>query len=206
MYTNHSFRTPSARVRLMAATAFIWISGWADINAQTLLSDSQVTIRQVTWSGNQVFDSKTLAQHLGIRPAKQYRKKALPSELAETDLRKTSTADQGIRSIYRNRGHWFFSQQILQVAAGENQVDIHIRIFEGPQMRVGQLVVEGTPAFTPAEIEKLTGIRTGEVFNEAQITASGRPLVKSGKIKGNMQIIPRLNAASNAIDIVYSFP
>ncbi|MCU0352410.1 MAG: hypothetical protein MUD08_01520 [Cytophagales bacterium] len=167
-----------------------------------------VSIRNIFLTGNQVFDEKTLIKALGLPVSKRHKKDNIQLEIAQADLTRGKSdgkTPQGITSLYRNRGYWFFSYQVLTTPVGNGQADLQIRVFEGPQMKIGQITTEGETPFAAAEIQRLTKLSSGEVFNEFKVISSFAALRRTGKVKGNAQVAPRLNPKTNAIDIVYTF-
>ena len=145
---------------------------------------------------------------MGLAASDRYKKNRIQLQVLEDDLARGKSdgkSPQGITSLYRNQGYWFFSYQIIERIVDEKQAAIQVVITEGPQMKVGRITVEGKASVAPDDIRKLTGIASGEIFNEFKVISSFGSLQKTGKIKGNTQVTPRLNPNTRAIDITYTF-
>jgi|GEM_PF-4659308 len=190
----------------------LFMLGWQIAFSQTFTPQpdteaGQVSIRNLTWVGNQAFDSQMLAKVMHLPLSGKHARKDIPLRMLEQDLgrAKSDGKAQGITSFYRNQGYFFFSYQVLTTPVTNGQVDVQIRIFEGPRMKLGQVIVEGVSPLTAVEIQQLTGLISGEVFNEFRVVQSFQNLRKTRKIKGNAQVTPRLNPAEQVIDLVYSF-
>nr|GFC95825.1 hypothetical protein [Tanacetum cinerariifolium] len=86
--------------------------------------------RNISWTGNYLYDSKTLSSVLGIKKGTPYSKETLDKRLSY------NPTGQDVTSLYMNDGYLFFSIDPVETKVQGDSIDIEMRISEGVQARV----------------------------------------------------------------------
>ena len=94
--------------------------------------------RNVSWTGNSVYETRQLNDMLGISKGETYDKKTLHKRLGigkHADYEDMSS----ISSLYQNNGYLFSSIDPGEVVVGEDSIDINVKIFEGKQAKINEV-------------------------------------------------------------------
>lgn len=159
---------------------------------------SKFYFRNITFTGNTVYTSETLARHLRIAKGDPYNRTEL-----ETNLNYNPSGTD-ITSMYMDNGYLFFSVTPVEVAVENDSIDIEIRIVEGKQARIRNVIVEGNTITNDKVIMRELHTRPGDLFSRDAILRSRRELVTLGYFKEESIIPePRPNREDGTVDIVY---
>ena len=154
--------------------------------------------RNITFSGNTVYSSETLAQHLRINKGDPYNKTILETNLTY------NPSGTDITSMYMDNGYLFFEVHPIEVAVDGDSIDIDIRIVEGKQARIRNVVVEGNTITNDKIIYRELHTKPGDLFSRDAVIRSRRELVTLGYFKEESLIPePRPNAKDGTVDIIY---
>ena len=154
--------------------------------------------RNITFSGNTVYSSEILAQHLRINKGDPYNK-----SLLETNLQYNPSGTD-ITSLYMDNGYLFFRATPVEVAVENDSIDIEIRIVEGKQARIRNVWVEGNTITNDKVIMRELHTRPGDLFSRDAVLRSRRELVTLGYFKEETLIPePRPDAKNGTVDIIY---
>ncbi len=154
--------------------------------------------RNISFSGNTVYSSETLAQHLRINKGDPYNKTILETNLTY------NPSGTDITSMYMDNGYLFFEVHPIEVAVADDSIDIEIRIVEGKQARIRNVVVEGNTVTNDKIIYRELHTKPGDLFSRDAVIRSRRELVTLGYFKEESLIPePRPNAKDGTVDIIY---
>ena len=154
--------------------------------------------RNITFSGNTVYPSELLAKHLRINKGDPYNKTTLETNLTY------NPSGTDITSMYMDNGYLFFNVTPVEVAVEGDSIDIDIRIVEGKQARIRNVVVEGNTVTNDKIIYRELHTKPGDLFNRDAIIRSRRELVTLGYFKEETLIPePRPNSNDGTVDIIY---
>lgn len=154
--------------------------------------------RDISFRGNTVYPSDVLAKHLRIEKGDPYNRTTLEQNL------KYNPSGTDISSMYMDNGYLFFSATPVEVGAENDSIDIEVRIVEGKQARVRNVIVEGNTITNDRVIMRELHTRPGDLFSRDAIMRSRRELATLGYFKEE-SIIPdaRPNPKDGTVDIVY---
>jgi len=154
--------------------------------------------RNITFSGNTVYSSETLLEHLRIKKGDSYNKTIL-----ETNLRYNPSGTD-IYSMYMDNGYFFFMATPVEVAVENDSIDIEIRIVEDKQARIRNVIVEGNTITNDKIIMRELHTKPGDLFSRDAVIRSRRELATLGYFKEESLIPePRPNKADGTVDIIY---
>lgn len=154
--------------------------------------------RNITFSGNTVYSSETLSKHLRINKGDPYNKTILETNLTY------NPSGTDIYSMYMDNGYLFFSANAVEVAVENDSIDIEIRIVEGKQARIRNVIVEGNTITNDKIIMRELHTKPGDLFSRDAVIRSRRELVTLGYFKEESLIPePHPNKEDGTVDIVY---
>ena len=131
--------------------------------------------RNVTWTGNSVYETRQLNDMLGISKGETYDKKTLHKRLGigkHADYEDMSS----ISSLYQNNGYLFSSIDPGEVVVGEDSIDINVKIFEGKQAKINEVKISGNHRVNDRVIRRELYVRPGELYNRALLMQTIRQL------------------------------
>lgn len=154
--------------------------------------------RNITFSGNTIYDDETLRRSLRIEKGDPYNRTTLDQNLTY------NPSGTDITSLYMDNGYLFFKVVPVEIAVEGDSIDIEIRIFEGKQARVRNVWVEGNTITNDKIIMRELHTRPGDLFSRDALLRSRRELITLGYFKEESVIPePRPNEADGTVDIVY---
>lgn len=159
---------------------------------------NKYTFRNITFAGNTIYSSETLARHLRIKKGDPYNEEQLMTNISY------NPSGTDITALYMDNGYLFFSATPVEVAAENDSIDIEIRIVEGKQARIRNVSVEGNTITNDRIIMRELYTRPGDLFSRDAILRSRRELATLGYFKEESIIPePRPNREDGTVDIVY---
>ncbi|MCR4660351.1 MAG: outer membrane protein assembly factor BamA [Bacteroidales bacterium] len=154
--------------------------------------------RNITFSGNTIYDSETLARHLRIAKGDPYNR-----TLLETNIN-FNPSSTDIASMYMDNGYLFFRATPVEMAVEGDSIDIEIRITEGKQARIRNVSVEGNTVTNDNIILRELHTRPGDLFSRSDVIRSRRELATLGFFQEDkINPVPKPNAEDGTVDIVY---
>jgi outer membrane protein insertion porin family len=155
--------------------------------------------RNITWSGNYIYDSATLSRVLGIKKGDVYDTETLSKRLnfSQTDL--------DITSLYMDDGYLFFQVKPVEVAIEGDSVDVEIQISEGTQANINRVILNGNDKTSDKVV--LREIRTypGQKFSRSDLIRSQREISTLGYFDPEkVEINPQPNPEDGTVDIEYN--
>ncbi|QHL88396.1 outer membrane protein assembly factor BamA [Nibribacter ruber] len=155
--------------------------------------------RNITWSGNYLYDDAFLSRVLGLQKGDVYNKEELDKRLNynpnETD----------VTSLYMDDGYLFFQIEPVEVAVEGDSIDIEMRLSEGSQAKINSIAVSGNTKTSDHVILRELRTLPGQNFSRAALIRSQREIAALGYFdpeKIGMNPIP--NPANGTVDIQYS--
>lgn len=159
---------------------------------------NKFTFGNITFSGNTIYSSETLARYLRINKGDPYNEEQLMTNISY------NPSGMDISSLYMDNGYLFFSATPVEVAVNNDSIDIEIRIVEGKQARIRNVSVEGNTITNDRIIMRELYTRPGDLFSRDAVLRSRRELATLGYFKEESIIPePRPNREDGTVDIVY---
>ena len=154
--------------------------------------------RNITFSGNTIYPSELLAKHLRINKGDPYNRTLLEQNLTY------NPSGTDISSMYMDNGYLFFEANPVEVGVENDSIDIEIRIKEGKQARIRNVIVEGNTLTNDRVIMRELHTRPGDLFSRDAIFRSRRELATLGYFKEE-SIVPDVkpNPKDGTVDVVY---
>lgn len=154
--------------------------------------------RNITFSGNTVYDSETLAKHLRINKGDPYNETTLSTNI------NYNPSGTDISSMYMDNGYLFFNATPVEVAVENDSIDIEVRIVEGKQARIRNVTIEGNTVTNDKILMRELHTRPGDLFSRDAVLRSRRELITLGYFDEQKLIPePHPNPKDGTVDIVY---
>ncbi|TVR78679.1 MAG: outer membrane protein assembly factor BamA [Saprospirales bacterium] len=164
----------------------------------TIEEGNRYYIRNITWSGNTLYDDRTLSSVLGINKGDPYNKELMQQRL------NFSMDGRDINSLYMDDGYLFFNVQPIEVAIVDDSIDFEMRIFEGPQATIDRVVIRGNDRTHEHVVRRELRTRPGRKFSRSDIIRSQREIINLGYFDGEtMDINTPVNPQRYTVDIEY---
>jgi len=152
----------------------------------------------INWIGNSKYSSGFLDTILGIKKGDLYNKKLLEMRLYQ------SMDGRDITSLYMDRGHLFFQVIPIEVNVENNHIDYEIRIIEGKEARIKDIIIKGNQKTNDYVIRREIRTKPGDLFNRNDIIRTQRELAQLGYFDEQaFEINPLPNPADGTVDIEY---
>jgi outer membrane protein insertion porin family len=155
--------------------------------------------RNITFVGNYLHDDRILLARLGIEKGDVYNKEKL-----EQRLNYDPQKGDDVSSLYQDNGYLFFQIDPVEVMVQADSIDIEMRIFEGPQVTVNSVSIEGNERTSDHVVMREIRILPGQKFNRSLLVRTIRELSQLGyfdpeKIEPDM----RPNFEDATVDITF---
>ncbi|GGF16201.1 outer membrane protein assembly factor BamA [Hymenobacter cavernae] len=155
--------------------------------------------RHITWAGNYLYDDKTLASVLGIKPGSVYSKETLDKRL------NYNPTGQDITSLYMNDGYLFFQIDPIETKVEGDSIDIEMRLNEGVQARIKEVSIAGNTKTSDHVLRRELRTLPGDKFNRELLIRSQREISTLGYFDPEkVGINPVPNPADGTVDINYT--
>ncbi|MES2389564.1 MAG: outer membrane protein assembly factor BamA [Bacteroidota bacterium] len=155
--------------------------------------------RDIKWTGNYLYDSKTLDRVLGIGKGDIYNMETLNRKL------EYNPSGMDISSLYMDDGYLFFHVEPVEVAVENDSIDIEMRITEGNQAIINKINVSGNTKTNDHVI--LREIRTlpGQKFSRSDLIRSQREISQLGYFDPEqIGMVPVPDPEKGTVDINYT--
>ncbi len=152
----------------------------------------------ITWKGNTIHSSDQLNRILGIRKGEIY-----SEELLESRLR-FSLDGRDITSLYMDDGYLFFNVEPTEISVEDNIINIEMRIFEGPQATIDEVIIKGNTRTHEHVIRRELRTQPGQKFSRSDIIRSQRQIIALGYFNPeNLGIQTPVDQTNGTVDIIY---
>ncbi len=154
--------------------------------------------RNISWKGNYVYTDEQLAKILGIKKGDVYDMEELNTRL--------SMNPQGtdITGLYMDDGYLFFNIRPVEVAIVGDSIDIEMRIFEGAQATINNVIISGNDRTNEHVIRRELRTLPGQKFSRTNIIRDQQQLAQLGYFDPEqIEINPIPNPVDNTVDIEY---
>ncbi len=152
----------------------------------------------ITWKGNTVYGNEQLSRILGIRKGEIYNE-----ELLDTRLR-FSIDGRDVSSLYMDDGYLFFNVEPTEIAVRDSVIDLEMRIFEGPQATIDEVIIKGNSRTHEHVIRRELRTQPGQKFSRSDIIRSQRQIIALGYFNPeNLGIQTPVDQANGTVDIIY---
>ncbi len=171
--------------------------------ALTVDEGNKFYYRNLTWTGNSVYETKQLRDLLGIRRGDTYDKKTLHKRLG---IGKETNPDDmsSVSSLYQNNGYLFSNIDPGEVVVGEDSIDINVKIFEGKQAKINEVKILGNSRVNDRVVRRELYVRPGELYNRSLLMATIRQLNQMQHFDPE-KTFPGINPVSDEL-VDISFP
>lgn len=152
--------------------------------------------RNIIWTGNYKYSSATLNKILDINKGDVYNRDEI--------TKKTSFNPKGadISGLYMDDGYLFFRVDPVEVAVVGDSIDLEMRIFEGDQATIDEVLITGNETTSDHVIRRELSTVPGQKFRRSDIIRTQQQLGTMGYF--NPQKIEqdiRPNPADGTVDI-----
>lgn len=152
--------------------------------------------RNITWTGNYVYTSKTLSAVLGIKKGDVYNKDNIDKKL------QFNPKGLDISGLYMDDGYLFFRINPVEVAVVGDSIDIEMRISEGEQATINEVTISGNERTSDHVIRRELSTVPGQKFRRSDIIRTQQKLGQLGYFspqKIGQNLMP--NPANGTVDI-----
>lgn len=153
----------------------------------------------ITWKGNTIHESDALSKVLGIRKGEVYNEKLLDSRL------RFSIDGRDVSSIYLDDGYLFFTVDPTEIAVRNDTIDLEMRIFEGPQATIDEVIIKGNTRTHEHVIRRELRTQPGQKFSRSDIIRSQRQIIALGYFNPEkLGIETPVDQTNGTVDIIYN--
>jgi outer membrane protein insertion porin family len=167
-----------------------------DINI-TVTEGHRYYFRNITWTGNYLWSAAALNKILDIKKGDVYNRDQLD--------RKTTYDPKGggdIGGLYMDDGYLFFKVTPVEVAVSGDSIDVEMRISEGDQARLDEIIISGNERTNDHVIRRELSTIPGQKFRRSDLIRTQQMLSQMGYF--NPQKISqdiRPNPSDGTVDI-----
>ena len=155
--------------------------------------------RDITWKGNSLYTSEQLYTILGITKGDVYNPELLQNRL------KFSLDGRDISSLYLDDGYLSFEVNPVETAVENDSVDIEMRIYEGPQFIVNNIIIKGNDRTNEHVVRREIRTVPGQKFSRSNIIRSQREIINLGYFNPEkLGVTPQVNQSNGTVDIEYT--
>lgn len=154
--------------------------------------------RNIEFKGNAKYSSEILNKILGIKKGDVYNTELLQKKLNMDP----NGAD--ISSLYYDDGYLFFSVDPKEMGFFGDSIDLEIRISEGPQATIKNVIIEGNDKTSEHVIRRELRTLPGQKFSRTDLIRSQREIANLGFFDPQeTQVVPVPNPQDGTVDIKY---
>lgn len=151
--------------------------------------------RNISWLGNSVYKTDLLEKVLALKKGDIYDESLLQEKIFGLD---------GVSSLYLDNGYLFFNAEPIELNIDNDSVDIEIRIYEGQQAMINNIIVSGNSKTNDHVIYREIRTKPGDLFSRSDIIRTQRELAMLGYFDPElMEINPKPNPQNGTVDIEY---
>ncbi len=177
----------------------VWRNADGELQMQIRIDEGdRYYFGDISWKGNTIHDSETLNKILGIRRGEVYNEELLNSRL------RFSIDGRDVSSLYMDDGYLFFNVEPTEISVVDDTIDIEMRIFEGPQATIDEVVIKGNTRTHEHVIRRELRTQPGQKFSRSDIIRSQRQIIALGYFNPeNLGIQTPVDQNNGTVDIIY---
>jgi len=154
---------------------------------------------KISWKGNTLHSNDELNRILGIRKGEIYNEELLDKRL------RFSLDGRDVSSIYMDDGYLFFNVEPTEVAVHNDTIDLEMRMFEGPQATIDEVIIKGNTRTHEHVIRRELRTQPGQKFSRSDIIRSQRQIIALGYFNPeNLGIATPVDQQNGTVDIIYT--
>ena len=166
----------------------------------------QYFFRDITWTGNAVYESDVLNEILQIKKGDVYDVVTMEKRLFGGGKQ----TDYDVSKLYRDNGYLFFNIQPVELNIEGDSVDVEMRVVEGKPATLNNIVINGNDLTNERVVRRQVFTRPGYLFSQSDFERSIREIASMGQFDPEAitdpttgySIIP--NQLNNTVDVVYN--
>lgn len=175
------------------------VSNRAIALAYTVNEGDKYYFRNIIWKGNTKYTTGKLDSILSIKEGDIYNQSYLNQRIS-FDLNRPD-----ITSYYMDDGYLFFRITPIEIWAQDDSIDLEIRIFEGPQAIIDQILIRGNTKTSEHVIRRELRTLPGQKFNRTLVIRSQREIIALGLFDAEqIAVNPIPHPESGTVDIEYT--
>ena len=152
--------------------------------------------RNIEWVGNTKYPAEMLTSQLEIKSGDVF-------DQSRLDKRLYSDED-AVSNLYLDRGYLFFQAVPVEVQVENDSIDLQIRLYEGKQARVNNIIIHGNDRTNEYVIRRELWVHPGELFSKSDLMASVRELRNLSYFDPEkMDVKPIPNQADGTVDLEF---
>ncbi len=162
--------------------------------------------RDITWTGNSVYNSETLNDILMIKKGDVY-------DVVTMEKRLFGGGKQNefdVSKLYRDNGYLFFNLQPVELNIQGDSDDVEMRIVEGKPATLNNIIINGNDLTNERVVRRQVFTRPGYLFSQSDFERSVREIASMGQFdpeaimdaSRGYSIVP--NSMNNTVDIIYN--
>ena len=165
----------------------------------TLDEGKKYYLNNVSWVGNTVFPTYYLDNILGMQKGDVYNQKLINKRTA------ADGDEDAVSNHYMDNGYLFFQLVPIEKNVHGDSIDLEMRIMEGPQARINNVVINGNDRLYEKVIRRELHVKPGELFSKSDLMRSAREIAQTGHFDPeNMDIRPEPNDEDGTVDILFN--
>jgi outer membrane protein insertion porin family len=129
--------------------------------------------RNITWTGNYLRNSDTLALILDVKKGDLYNPEELEKKI-------NGKPQQDVSSYYMDDGYLYFSCQPIETAIDGDSIDIEMRITEGKQATINKIILNGNTKTSDHVVLREILTKPGQKFSKTDLVETVQMLSKLG--------------------------
>lgn len=142
-----------------------------DVNIKVTVDEGKkYYVNDIKFEGNKLYDSRFLESKLGLKKGDVYNTKKLKENIYGNE------SESDISSMYLDNGYLSFNADINEIPAGENKIDLDIKITEASQFKFGLVGFEGNDKTQDKVLRREVYTIPGDYFNKSNIKRSMQQL------------------------------
>ncbi len=162
--------------------------------------------RDITWTGNSVYNSETLNDILMIKKGDVY-------DVVTMEKRLFGGGKQNefdVSKLYRDNGYLFFNLQPVELNIQGDSVDVEMRIVEGKPATLNNIIINGNDLTNERVVRRQLFTRPGYLFSQSDFERSVREIASMGQFDPEAAMDPARgwsivpNPMNNTVDIAYN--
>lgn len=154
-------------------------------------------IGDISWIGNSIYPGEYLGAMLRLEKGDVFNQKLLDERLFQDD--------DAVHNLYMNNGYLFSNIQPVEVKVYGDTIDLEMRIFEGKQATINNIVINGNTKTHEHVVRREVRTKPGQLFSKQELIRTIRELSQLGHFNPeNIQPDVQPNPEDGTVDLVYN--